>query len=86
MATTKKPAPETGAQPAAPAIQPTKAERDLQDALSELNDFGNLCEVDGETDTEEFWRIADTVNVAATKVLQERGVTVAEPRRNKTYP
>ncbi len=69
-----------------PAKRLEHAQTKLQDALSELNDFGNLCEVDGETDTEEFWRIADTVNVAATKVLQERGVTVAEPRRNKTYP
>lgn len=69
--------------PASGAAQPTQAEGELKDALAELNAFGKVCEENEYTDTEEFWRIVDGLNGAATKVLQERGVSAPEPKVNR---
>ena len=66
-----------------PAAQPTEAEGELKAALSELNALGAKYQDNEYTDTEEFWRIADELNNAATRVLQERGVPVQEPKVNR---
>ena len=69
--------------PASGAAQPTEAERDLQNALADLNDFDAQCEKYEYTDTGAFWTIARALNTAATKVLQERGVSAPEPKVNR---